>query len=105
MFSVAANLRISDPLPIEAVAGLFLVQEGEAPGGKGKALLIDRKGEVRHSFGRQVVGGIQTGQDRIFLTSANIVKVSSDDSVRWTIPFSHRQWIRGATYWSFPAAI
>jgi hypothetical protein len=94
-FKVKLPASESYLLPVEEFADLFAVQYRKAPGEKGIAWLADRKGEVRHRFTRQVVGGARCGKDRVFLTSTDVVCVSPDDKVRWTIPFQGRQWIAG----------
>jgi outer membrane protein assembly factor BamB len=86
---------MSDPLAVEQVAGLFLVQIHEKPGGKGYALLIDRQGAVCHRFDRQVITGKKYDGDVVFLTSKNVVRVTAKDKVAWTLPFDHHQWIAG----------
>jgi outer membrane protein assembly factor BamB len=95
VFRVRLPLHGFNPEPIREVAGLFLVQTGEVPGGVGDALLIDREGRVRHRFGRQVVGGIRQGEDRIFLTSRGVVRLSPEDERRWSVLFEEPEWIAG----------
>jgi outer membrane protein assembly factor BamB len=84
-----------DPLPIEEVAGLFLVQTNESASGKGDALLIDRDGAVRHRFDREVVAGVRRGEDQVFLTSKDVVRLSAEDKTLWETPFEERQWPAG----------
>jgi outer membrane protein assembly factor BamB len=83
-----------EPGPIQEVAGLFLVQTGELPGGAGDAFLLDRTGKVRHRFARQVVTGLLQGSDRVFLTSRDVVRLS-EGKARWAAPFEQHQWIAG----------
>lgn len=95
VFRVRLPLHGFDPEPIQVVAGLFLVQTGEDPSGVGDALLIDRQGRVRHCFGRQVVAGVWRGEDRVFLTSRDVVCLSPDDKKRWAVRFQGPAWIAG----------
>jgi hypothetical protein len=79
-----------DPDPIREIGGLFLVQTHESPGGKGQGLLIDRAGQVWNRFSRTVTAGINQGQDRIFLTSKEIVCLTPDRKARWTIELDEK---------------
>jgi outer membrane protein assembly factor BamB len=94
LFKTRLAEDMSDPEAVQQIAGLFLVQIGEAPRGQGHALLIDYQGTVRHQLDRQVVSGKQFRGDVIFLTSKNVVRFSARDKVAWTVPFDH-QWIAG----------
>jgi outer membrane protein assembly factor BamB len=80
---------------LEEMAGLFVVQTGEAPGGRGDCFLVDRKGQIFHRFDRQVVAGLQRGGDHVFLTSRDVVRVSASGKVLWSAPFPDPQWIAG----------
>jgi outer membrane protein assembly factor BamB len=90
------------PVAIGEAAGLFLVQTHEAPGGKGDAFLIDRTGQVRHRFPRQVVDARPAGEDRVFLTSADIRRVAPDDKTVWATPLANRMWIAGGRLLEVP---
>jgi hypothetical protein len=81
------------PAAIGDAAGLFLVQTHEAPDGKGDAFLIDRAGQVRHRFPRQVVDGRPAGEDRVFLTSRDVLRLTPDDKTLWAVPFADREWV------------
>jgi hypothetical protein len=81
-------------LPVEEVAGLFLVQQWDSPGGSGAGLLIDRKGQVRYRLDRQVVAGMRQGEDYVILTSHDVVRLSPDSKTRWAVPLD-REWIAG----------
>jgi outer membrane protein assembly factor BamB len=67
----------------------------EKPGGNGDALLVDRAGRVRHRFNGQVVTGIRWNEDRVFLTSSDVTRVSSEDNLHWKIPFDDNEWVAG----------
>jgi hypothetical protein len=95
VFKVRLPAKDFDPLPIEEVAGLFLVQMMDAPGGQGNAILIDRQGKVRHRFNRQVVAGLVQGKGRVFLTSRDVVRLSADEKALWVRPFKRREWTAG----------
>jgi hypothetical protein len=95
VFRVGLPLEGFDALPIGEVAGLFLVQVWGDGSEKGAAVLIDRQGKVRHRFDRQVVAGKSLGQDRVFLTSRDVVRVSPGGKVAWSVPFPHPEWIAG----------
>jgi len=84
-----------DALPIEEVAGWFVVQTHDAPSGAGAALLIDRTGRVRHRLDRQVVAVILVGEDRLLLTSRDVIRLGADGPPRWALPFAEREWIAG----------
>jgi outer membrane protein assembly factor BamB len=101
VFRTQLAADMSDPEEVRQVAGLFLVQIGEAPGGKGHAFLIDRQGAVRHQFDRQIVAGKQYGDDRVFLTSKNVVRVTAKGEIAWTVPIDH-QWIAGGDLIDLP---
>jgi outer membrane protein assembly factor BamB len=83
-----------DALPIEEVAGLFLVQTWDEPGGQGNALLIDRNGKVRYRLDRQVVAGVRRGGDFVLLTSRDVVRLSPGGKTRWAVPLD-REWSAG----------
>jgi outer membrane protein assembly factor BamB len=85
------------PVAIEEAAGLFLVQTNESPGGEGDAFLFDRAGKVRHRFPRQVVAVAEVGNDRLFLTSAEVRRVTPDDKTVWSAPFESHNWIAGGS--------
>jgi hypothetical protein len=95
VFKVRLPASNFDPEPIIELAGLFLVQKGEAPGGKGDTFIFDRNGRVRHRLKRQVVTGMSQGTDMVLLTSTDVVRLSPDDKVRWAAPFKGHQWIAG----------
>jgi outer membrane protein assembly factor BamB len=95
VFRVRLPTAHFETLPIQEVAGLFLVQEWDQPGGKGDALLIDREGQIVHRLDRQVIAGKIQDEDHVFLTSHDVVRVSTADKVIWTIPFRHQEWIAG----------
>jgi len=90
------------PVAIEEAAGLFLVQTHESPGGEGDAFLIDRAGKIRHRFPRQIIAVASVGDDRLFLTSADVRRVAPDDGTVWSTPFEPRQWIAGGTILEAP---
>jgi outer membrane protein assembly factor BamB len=94
VFRVPLPLQDSDPWDLGEMAGLFLVQEGERPGGEGAGLLFDRNGQIRYRFDRQVITGKLLGRDRIFLTSRDVIRLSSDDQIIWSLKFSH-EWVAG----------
>jgi hypothetical protein len=102
VFRVGLPLEDFDPLPIEEVAGLFLVQVWGVGSGKGAAVLIDRQGKVYHRFDRQVVAGKSLGRDRVFLTSRDVVRVSPGGEVAWSVPFPYPEWIAGGGLLEFP---
>src|SRR5262249_37155128 len=53
-------------------------------------------------FKRQVVDGKRAGKDTIFLTSTDIVRVSPNDRVLWSLPFSDHQWTSGGKLVDLP---
>jgi outer membrane protein assembly factor BamB len=81
--------------PIREITGLFLVQIMEHPGGKGNALLFDRQGQVRHRFDREIIDGRIQGEDRVFITSRDLVCLSPEGKTLWVAPFERKQWIAG----------
>jgi outer membrane protein assembly factor BamB len=101
-FRVPLPAKDFDPDPIQEIAGLFLVQRTEDPDGKGDGYLVDRRGKVRHRLNRQVVAGRVQGEDRVFLTSADVVRLSRDDQVRWSVPFPGHKWIAGGGLLELP---
>ncbi len=101
-FRVGLPVEDFDPLPIKEVAGLFLVQVHDLPNGAGAALLIDRAGQVRHRFDRQVVSVTALGEDRLVLTSRDVVRLGSDGGVRWVVPFADREFIPGGGLFPLP---
>jgi outer membrane protein assembly factor BamB len=74
------------PVFIDETTGLFLVQ-GRAAGFEHAAFLIDRAGKIRHRLLRQVLCVLSVGPDRVFLTSADVRRVSADDRTVWSAPF------------------
>ena len=92
-FKIKLPTNDFDVEPIQEVAGLLLVQKGPNGAGKGDALLIDRIGQIRHRLNRQVIGGQCYGEDKLFHTCTDIVRVSRDDKVRWSLTFGRSQLI------------
>jgi outer membrane protein assembly factor BamB len=90
-----ANHVDFDALPIQEVAGWFVVETWDSPGGEGASLLIDRAGRVRHRLDRQVVAVMPIGDDRLVLTSRDVIRLGADGPPRWAVPFTHRQWLAG----------
>jgi hypothetical protein len=95
VFRVGLPLEGFDALPIGEVAGLFLVQVWGNASGEGAAVLFDRRGQVCHRFDRQVVTGKSLGRARVFLTTRDVVRVSPDGKVAWSVPFPYPEWIAG----------
>jgi hypothetical protein len=102
VFKIHLPARAFDPCPIAEVAGLFLVQATEKPGGKGAAFLLDRQGQIRHRLERQVVAGLRRESDLILLTSTDVVRLSPDDNIRWAIAFEQHQWLAGGDLAELP---
>jgi outer membrane protein assembly factor BamB len=104
VFRTALPVKGFDPESIrEVVAGLFLVDGGEHPDGKGQTLLLDRKGKVRFRLDRQVVDGKQRGKDLVLLTSRDVVALGPDGRTRWAVPFEERQWVAGGGLEELPS--
>jgi hypothetical protein len=82
-------------LPIEEAAGWFVVQDHDAPDGAGACLLIDRAGRVRHRLDRQAVAVTAVGNDRLVLTSHDVIRLGADGPSRWAVPFVRYEWIAG----------
>jgi outer membrane protein assembly factor BamB len=82
------------PGTIGETTGLFLVQ-GRGAGWDGPAFLIDRTGVIRHRVGRQVLAVVPAGPDRVFLTGADVRRVSADDRTVWSAPFESTEWVAG----------
>jgi hypothetical protein len=91
VFRVRLPPGYDDPQPIQEVAGLFLVQTL----GHGGGLMMDRKGEIRHRFNQEIIAGRLLGQDRVFLTSQDVVCRTPDDKTHWAVPFRNRQGFAG----------
>jgi outer membrane protein assembly factor BamB len=95
VFKVALPVKDFDPWPLRELTGLFLVQAGphfRAPGG---ALLIDRKGTVRHRFPHPVLDGLAVGEDRVFLTTHDLFRVDARGKRSWAIAFDRRDPLGG----------
>jgi outer membrane protein assembly factor BamB len=101
-FKTLLPKEFSDPQAVREVADLFLVQIGEAPGGKGSGLLFDKKGDIRHRLDRQLVTAKRLGDDLIFLTSKDVLRVSATDKSVWSVPFEHHEWIAGGGFVDVP---
>jgi WD40 repeat protein len=84
-----------DALPIEEVAGWFVVQTLDGVGGVGSCFLVDRAGQVRHRLDRQVLAVRAAGEDRLVLTSHDVIRLGADGPPRWTARFAHSEWIAG----------
>ena len=87
VFKVVLPARDFDPWPTREVAGLFLVQAGGRYDAKGGAFLINRQGKVCHRFGSQVLDGKRLGDDRVFLTTRDVVRRSAGGREVWSIAF------------------
>jgi outer membrane protein assembly factor BamB len=83
------------PVAIDEAAGLLMVQTHEDPFGKGDTFLFDRKGRVRYRFPRQVVAVVPAAEDRVFLTSADIRRVTPDGQTIWSTPLMGPECIAG----------
>lgn len=88
-FRVPLPAERFDPLPLDELAGLVLVQKAEEPDGPGLGLLLDHAGRVRHRFDRQVVTVRAVGKDLLALTSRDVVRLSERGEVRWSAPLRH----------------
>ncbi len=95
--------KMSNPELLQQVVGLFLVQIPEIPDSHGCAFLIDRQGAVRHRFDCQVLSAQKYGEDGVFLTRKNVVRVTSEGKVVWTILFDERQWDEEGTMIDLPS--
>src|SRR5262249_1299942 len=82
------------PSVVGEEAGLFLVQARGAGWDK-TAFLFDRAGDIRHRVPQQVLSVLPSGPDRVFLTSADVRRVSGDDRTVWSAPFESPEWIAG----------
>jgi outer membrane protein assembly factor BamB len=80
---------------VHEVGGLFVAQLFETIDGEGAALVIDRRGRVRHRLGREVVAAVPQGEDCVFVTSQAVVRLSAEDRVRWLTPFEQPFWFTG----------
>src|SRR5262249_18730368 len=80
-------------LPMLEIAGIFLVQQHESL--DAAALMIDRKGGIRHRLNRTVLTGKRIGQELVLLTSADVVCLSSDDKTHWKTPFARDEFVAG----------
>jgi outer membrane protein assembly factor BamB len=79
-----------DPAPVKVVAGLYLVQTYvRKVRGATRAFLVDRKGNVRQHFDWLILDGIADGEDRVFLTDVELLRVADDGAVRWRSPFQN----------------
>jgi hypothetical protein len=78
-----------DPMPIEEIAGLFLVQSDSPPDGVPEACLFDRHGKVRLELFCQVVDGISLDEKRVFLTTSAVVCFDPTGKLHWNIGFQH----------------
>src|SRR5256885_10324355 len=92
VFRVRLPAKDFDPEPIREVAGLFLVQEQEAPGGKGRGLLLDPEGRVRLKLDRLLLAAQRQGDDLVLLTSRDVARVAPGGKARWVLPFRARAW-------------
>lgn len=79
------------PLEIKAAANLLLVQDHESLHGEANGFAFDRTGKIRHQFGQQVLAVVQVGADRLFLTSADVRRITPDDRTVWLTPFEGRR--------------
>jgi outer membrane protein assembly factor BamB len=89
-FRVQLPLKDFDPDPIQEVAGLFVVQSSWSRRTKDAALLIDRRGKVRHRLDRPVLDGRRYGPDLILLTSTDMIRLTPDGRQRWSVPFGRQ---------------
>jgi outer membrane protein assembly factor BamB len=101
-FKTKVDVMGFDPMLIEEMAGFFVVQARERPGGRGDACLLDRKGTVRHRLDRQVVAGVGKGEDVVLLTSTDVVCLAPSAKVQWKLAFDDHQWIAGGGLFELP---
>jgi outer membrane protein assembly factor BamB len=78
-----------DPMPIEEIAGLFLVQGDSPPDGVPVARLFDRHGKVRLELFCQIVDGISLDEKRVFLTTSAVVCFDPTGKLQWNIGLRH----------------
>ncbi len=83
------------PLPANDFNALPIVKSWDAPSGAGASLLIDRTGHVRHRLDRQVVAVMPAGDDRLVVTSWDVIRLGADGPPRWAVQFAGREWIAG----------
>jgi hypothetical protein len=67
---------------VQEVAGLFAVQ---TYGLQGEALLLDRKGRLCYRLDGPDLAGLRQGEDSVFLTTWELVRVSAEGERRWSI--------------------
>jgi outer membrane protein assembly factor BamB len=74
-------------LPVEETGDLFVVQPMETIWDERGGVLIDRRGQVRFPFDRHIIAAVQQGEEYVFVTLPDVVRVSPDGNVRWLVPF------------------
>jgi outer membrane protein assembly factor BamB len=87
VFRVRLPTERFEALPIREITGLFLVQKWGGHGG----LLFDRQGRIFHRFDREVVDGRMQGEERVFLTSRDVICLSAEGKTLWLATFEHSQ--------------
>ncbi len=88
-FKVALPAENFDPWAIREVAGLFLLQDLPGFSNPPAAFLIDRKGKICHQLGRAVLDARLVGEDRVFLTTHNVIRMTPAGKEVWSIPFNN----------------
>jgi outer membrane protein assembly factor BamB len=76
-----------EPMFVREVADLFAVVNSLATDNRPwESVLLDQQMRVRFEFDRQVIAGTRQGNDYVFLTSTDIVRVSPGGKTSWRIP-------------------
>lgn len=88
------------PVVISEAAGLFTVQT--SPIGGNDTFVIDRAGQIRHHLPHRLIAVVAVGQDRVFLTSADIRRVTADDRTVWCTPLAYPDSMEGGTILEAP---
>jgi hypothetical protein len=81
------KLRLAE---VAGPTGPILLQSRQAGPQASPALLIDRRGREYHRFdGRRVAAMCPAGSDWLVLTSRDVVRLSPEGRLRWTLPLQH----------------
>ena len=87
---------------IREITGLFLVQICDLPGGKGYAIPFNRQGQTFYRHTCEIVDGRMHGENRILISSRDVVCLAPDGKTRWTTAFERREFCAGGGLVSIP---
>jgi hypothetical protein len=98
VFRIRLPVAGFNPNEIQEVAGLFLIQDFDAPGGKGFSLLVNRDGSIHRQLDHQILAVRSLTGGRLVLTGAAVIRLSAKGKIEWITPFPRYEWVASGDF-------